>query len=1828
MKFGGISKKVAAVLSSIFVLIVAAVWLYVTGHWQLGTYDKQVVSIKENVVTDEYIKPRPLYVHFDASAAKLDMMYQPLNEYVKMQPEVRGEWSWLTDSTLRFVPENDFVPNTKYYVSASDKIFNPQIKIKDTEFSFVSPQFKGKVTSSAFYEDPRDVRNKAAIASFQFNYPIKPESIQSGVKIQTLGGEHYDFTYKLDETNTQLHIISAPLKLGAEVDFAKITVDGAENVYNGKKVAEPVAAKVEIPSSDTFFQVQSIKADITRNTLKNNNPEQVVFINFTTAVNSADLAPKFELYFAAENCDEVLGKAAKAEHKLAEVEGIKQLQIDEVSREESGLKTHIFKYDVNEPFGCLIAAVRKGLHSTEGYVLGHDVIETTDLVAYPREVGVVANGAVLPLKGSHEVAFFSRGVDSLKIDVAQIPAENLNHLVTQSSGDFAHPFFTHYDFSENNIAEVYEKILPINARKSGEAAYSSINLDTYFKDKKGIFILRAVGFAGDDYSSNIEKRLIVITDLGIVVKDNIDNSHNIFVADVSSGLPVAAADVEVLGKNGLPVISAKTNADGMAFLPDFSNFQNDKEPVVYKVSKNNDVSFLPLNRYDRRLNLSRFEIGGEYDFRQGEYALKSTMFSDRGIYRPGETADFGIMVRQSDLNVPQNLPFLLEVRNPNGDLVANADLHADNVGLMTYRLNLAPTAVTGRYRLTLYVKGADNQQYYVGDLEFKVEEFLPDNLKIKANWENITGKGWTTQTDLQAAVELQNLYGTPAANHTLKASYTLTPTVFGFKEYAGYVFLTPNAGEKRRQYEHTLPDAQTDDDGKGLLNVDLSAFQDGPYGLRLSIEGLEQGSGRGVKTSLGIMVAQEEYLIGWKSEDDLSYIRKNSAHNISFAAIDNQLTQIEKDNLLLKLVRKDYISSLVEQPNGTYRYQMVPKEVEVYQKPWRIAANGTVEALKTDEPGEYVLRVETADETTLAKVEYTVIGASNQKRTIDADTGLGLKLNRDEYKSGEEIEMQITAPYIGYGLITIERDKVYAYKWFKADTETTVEKITLPDTVEGNAYLNVAFFRDIRSPEIYMPAMCYAAAPFNINRENRVLNIELDVPQKVKSGQELVINYKTAEKSEIIIYGVNQGILQVARYVQPNPAAEFLKKKALRVFTAQIMDLIMPDIQILRRLSASGGDSGYDIAALGGNLNPFARKNAKPVAFWSGIIQSDAKGGTYRYAVPESFNGEIRVMAVAVSATRFGSVGKSVKAHSDFALVPSGPLNVSPDDEFVIGLSVGNMVENSGDDYKVKISAQGDDGVMPISDKEQVISLKEGGETMVKFRFKALPKLGSNEIVFTAQSMADNGKKSLVPYTLSIRPSTLYTGHYQMGFARSKYKLKGVEDLYSEYRTQQLSASTSPLVFAGGLLKYLDKFPHYCTEQTISKVFPAAEVFFKYPELVRNIDIYALYDDAIAKLYERQTLDGGFSAWSTTGAAPDAYASIYATHFLLKARQHDFNVPEGMLERALTYISKEAARQPNNQEDFLPAYATYVLTLSGRVTSNYLLNLEEFYKEKYPKTWQSGLGASFMAASYKLLQDETKAYRLAGHYKNTDDAAQNAVNDYLTASHFADLFQTVRAENIESMLQTLGSGNFTTKSAAWSVLALNAFGDVEADKSIRFSQYKPQYTPFPTVDFTPETKDLTVTSEVPFYYTVSQLGFAKTNEIAALSEGLEVSKEYYDKNGSRVNTAQVGDELTVKVSYRSVSQNYVSDVAIVDLLAGCFEAVSGSMATDDWFDASEIREDRVIAYVTAERKIKTFRYKVKVIAQGDFTLPAVFGSALYQPLIRANSASSVITVNE
>jgi uncharacterized protein YfaS (alpha-2-macroglobulin family) len=116
------------------------------------------------------------------------------------------------------------------------------------------------------------------------------------------------------------------------------------------------------------------------------------------------------------------------------------------------------------------------------------------------------------------------------------------------------------------------------------------------------------------------------------------------------------------------------------------------------------------------------------------------------------------------------------------------------------------------------------------------------------------------------------------------------------------------------------------------------------------------------------------------------------------------------------------------------------------------------------------------------------------------------------------------------------------------------------------------------SNEIYMSPMSYGVVPFATSLAKRTNPMTLQVPELIKPGQTAKFKLESKVPSRAVLFAVDEGILQVARYQAPDPLKFFFQKRALEVSTQQTLDLILPEFKKLMQ-AAPGGDGRRPDAA-------------------------------------------------------------------------------------------------------------------------------------------------------------------------------------------------------------------------------------------------------------------------------------------------------------------------------------------------------------------------------------------------------------------------------------------------------------------------------------------------------------------------------------------------------------------------------------------------------------------------------------------------------------------------
>ncbi|MDD5261796.1 MAG: alpha-2-macroglobulin [Methylacidiphilales bacterium] len=1840
-------------------------------------------------VTDDALIPQPLYVEFSNSVAKLDQIGKSVTQGVRLEPETAGDWSWASDRRLMFTPKADWPARTRYHISLARSLFAPHVHLRNYSTNFTTRPFTASIDDLQFYINPKEPAMRQVTATLNFSHAVSAERLQKALELSgpNLDGllirknNEPDFAVTLADHGRKAWFRSLPVRLPEKPCTFYLEIAKGLKPLAGAGLGEPLKKDIRIPDLYSFLNVDFSNFQIVRN--RDGDPQQTLVLRTSVGVKPEQLLQHLSLYMLPKD------KPARLNEKI--VENYKWQSPAEIDESILGLSEKIpLKLNPSDQdypnlhsitldlppgrFACL--KLSKELEGLGGFVMKDPYSNVLEIPDYPREIRIMHDGSILAQSGECKLSVLTRGVKQVEYRLGKISPSEINHLVSQSEGNFQNPFFRNYSFGEDNISRAFYKTVSIGNSDSSKPNYLALDfrklLAEHNVEAGGLFFLEVTEQPDDestpqklskpepdqmpdqsrwpDQSSGKsgDRRLILITNLGIIVKDNADGTHDLFVQSIQTGKPVAGASVQILGKNGEPVAEATTNAEGRASLARVSDLKREKQPVAFVVKKGADVSFLPFNRADRRLNFSRYETGGlELDDAK---KLTAFLFTERGLYRPGDEVHIGLIAKQYDWAGDLNgLPLKLVITDPRDMAVHSESVRLTKDGFLALSYTPRESSPTGTYWASVYITHDKEEDELLGDTSFRVEEFLPDRLKIESNLSPTPAGGWIAPDDLKIQVHLRNLYGTAAVANRIQGEMTLSPAAYAFRSYPNHVFYDPDLDPKKPLHtlQEQLTETQTDDKGEAHLDLNLRRFEQGVYRLSYLVRGFEPEGGRNVATSGGVLVSAREFLIGCKSDGDFSYLRVGSKHKAEFLAIQRNLEPRAVDNLRLQLMEQHYISVLTQNPNGNYAYQSVLKEKEVANNPIALAKDGFQYDIPTAEPGDYVARIFNSDNTCLSVLRFSVVGNANLSRSLEKNAELKAKLSKNEYKAGENISVSITAPYTGAGLITIEREKVYASKWFQADTTGSTQSIALPPGLEGNAYVNITFVRSLDSKEIFVSPLSTAVLPFRINRDPHTVHITLDTPEKARPGKPFPIKFKTDRPGKIVVYAVDEGILQVAHYGLPDPLEHFMEKRALQVSTSQILDLILPEYSIVKALAAAGGDGGDD--QLASNLNPFKRKSEKPVVFWSGVIDATGKEQQLTYDVPDYFNGTLRVMAVAAGTETAGAAEKTSTIQGPFVIQPNVPTFAAPGDEFEVTVPVANNVEQSGPDAHVTLSLATSENLELIEKPESNLPIAEGRDAVFHCKVKAREILGNADLVFTASLNGESAQRSS---HLSVRPSSPFLTRIHSGyFEKSSMEIPKERDLYPQFRKQQAGISLLPLGFAWGLKTYLDDYPHLCSEQLTSRAFAIILVDAETGETLAASEREKNIAQIINILRTRQNDKGAVALWKPEQNLRFDFPSLYVMHFLTEAKEAGYEVPDDFFERGMSHLEEIAADKPSNlYEARQQAYAIYLITRNQKVATNDLDRLHTWLEEEHKTEWHDDLTALYCAASYAMLHNAKDADKImsgfhVGHHPKLEwedfysDLGRDSQYLYILARHFPEKLSAVSVDDLMRIVDPIAQGAYNTHSAAYAIMGLKAYSQAAGkDKNVklaieeklkdgRVSPMELSGTLCPHGEISPEAQSLLFKSggAPRAFYQVTESGFDRNPSATPLSQGLEVQREYRNRKNEVVTGAALGEELTVHIKIRSLDQDYADNVAVVDLLPGGFEVEADSIrnATCEYAD---IREDRIVLYTNTQREVSEFVYKIRAVNHGQYQAPPVQAEAMYRPSLQARGTTGTLKV--
>jgi len=341
-----------------------------------------------------------------------------------------------------------------------------------------------------------------------------------------------------------------------------------------------------------------------------------------------------------------------------------------------------------------------------------------------------------------------------------------------------------------------------------------------------------------------------------------------------------------------------------------------REPTVILAAAGNDVSFMPFSSNDRILNMSKFDVGGVYS--NGDTNnLSAYVFTDRGLYRPGDLTHIAAIVKANGADAPPvDLPLAFTITDPRGNVVKDSRFNLDKSGLATLDFASSETTITGDYTANLYIVKDNLPNNLLGSTTFKTAEFLPDTMRITGKLNQSSTQGWLKPTNLSADFSLVNLFGSPATQRKMSGKIVLSPQAFKFAAFPNYIFVDPllDQTDAPKTFTDTLGSEVTNDKGQAIFDLNVDRYAKSTFQLTVYAEGFEANGGRSVTTQLNAIVSPLDYLVGYHAQDNLTFVKPDSSVKIKLIAIDNTLKPIPLDNLTAQLRLLQPISTLVKKP--------------------------------------------------------------------------------------------------------------------------------------------------------------------------------------------------------------------------------------------------------------------------------------------------------------------------------------------------------------------------------------------------------------------------------------------------------------------------------------------------------------------------------------------------------------------------------------------------------------------------------------------------------------------------------------------------------------------------------------------------------------------------------------------------------------------------------------------------------------------------------------------------------------------------------------------------
>jgi len=1373
-------------------------------------------------------------------------------------------------------------------------------------------------------------------------------------------------------------------------------------------------------------------------------------------------------------------------------------------------------------------------------------------------------------------------------------------------------------------------------------------------------------------SSQFAAQVVVQTDIALTTVAAADGLH-IFTRSLGTAGPVGAIEVQLLARDSQILGKATTDAGGHAVLPPglLRGTGAASASTVVAYGPNQDFAILDVTQ--AAFDLSDRGVTG----RDVQGPLDAFVYTERGIYRPGEQIHAMVLLRDRVGASVDDGGLILLLKRPNGVVFKRSVLTPQPAGGFRMDYTLPDTASRGVW----HVVATDADDKTIGETAVEVQDFVPQRIKVTARSEATKLQPGETVT---VALDGRFLYGAPAGGLGAEGHMNVTVDPAPFPQSAqGFVFGLD--GKDFKPVETDLTGEPSDDQGHAVVTGKLEVTAPPNVALKAAITaGLQEPGGRVTSDTVTLPVRTGKSMIGIRPRFKNAQVAEGEETGFEILAVDNDGKPLPGRlhwTLIRQIHHYDWYLS-----GGRWTFHRSDTEKALDSGDIDAVAERPGTIVRKFDWGDYRLVVEGANGA-LASFAFRS-GWAETDGTAETPDKVEVTVEHDRVKLGEAARVRIVPPFAGKVRLMVARDKVFEVR--ELDVPKEGATVDIPSSADwgSGAYMLASLYRPADGGRGHMPIRAIGLAWVGVDPGTHLFNVSVAIPPKVTPRQKIDLPVTIGggvpgEQVYLTLAAVDEGILQLTRFKTPDPEKFYFGQRRLaleiRDDYGHLLDGTQGDVGKLR----AGGD------AFGGKGLPVVP--TRSVALFEGPVKVGPDG---KIAVPidiPDFEGELRVMAIAYSHAAIGKGEGPLTVRDPVVPDLAMPRFLAPGDEGKMTLLVDNLDGEAGA-YKADLAISGA-AAMP-GYKPWTANLKAKERQVVTF-----PIAGTAEGIATV-AVTLTGPKNLKivrSWSIAVRgahfPITLESVVLQK--QNDPFKLDPVltDAFVPGSATVQVSYSRLAGIDVAGLLQSLWRYPYGCTEQLSSTAFPLT--YYDDPALstaaADKAAVHKRVQDAIDRIVDRQDPEGTFGLWRAGDGLASSWLNLYALDFLLHAKAAGYDVPDTTIERG--YANAEAVFRGNNDSSLIPgsrgdtaAYAAWLLAPVHRVDLGRLRQMHDAM-QVFPAVvaWDSSKDLKSVADSMALAQfggalatmgDRSRGanalnlavgaverpfiaqwWESSAYWSRIRDAA-----GILAVAAESDQLPSVRSilPRLQSMSKT--PNRLTTQEKAWLLVAAHAV--TAGDKPLGLTvNGKPVEGQRGQAVLHPSAADIAAGFAVAptgqdLWRTVVVSGAPKESG-PALSNGLTLTKQFLTTDGKPLDPAAIPQNKRFLVVLRGAADDRsVHRVALVDLLPAGWE-IEGIVKPDQAPEflpqltrprVKEARDDRLVMafdlgeeaywyrdWVTDEDKEGdseakkgrfTVAYVARAVTPGAFTLPEAVVEDMYRPGVMARTVSGRARVTE